>query len=190
KVAIGNPGPPPTAPDCRTPFSCAGECGCGCCVVTVGEGGHYSSINQAIVALPDKGGEVCILPGRYRERVIIAGRKDVVIRGCGPPQRVASPETQPHHITESGLSAVITVVGSQHVRLCSFAVEAAERDAGILLDTEKPTSDEIRKSERNIDITIEDMVIAATRFPAVAAMEVGVLKIADNRIAMKNIAGP
>ena len=72
---------PSSAPDCRTKWPpSTGECGC-CCTYTVGDGvnsfGKYTSINDAIKALPELGGEVCILPG-------------LLLRECadpGPPRR-------------------------------------------------------------------------------------------------------
>src|SRR5262249_51431486 len=77
---------PNTATDCRPKLPPSGtdtECGC-CCTTTVGDGvdsvGQYTSINAAINALPDAGGEVCVLPGRYFEHVLIQGRRDVVLR--------------------------------------------------------------------------------------------------------------
>src|SRR5262249_48915357 len=73
---------PSSATDCRTkwpPPTSNSECGC-CCTCTVGDGvesvGQYASINAAIDALPDAGGEVCILPGRYFEHVLIDSRRD------------------------------------------------------------------------------------------------------------------
>ena len=72
---------------------------CGCCTVTVGDGvesiGQYTSINAALASLPDTGGEVCILPGRYFEHVRVYGMRDVVIRGCGYQTRLASPSLAP-----------------------------------------------------------------------------------------------
>jgi hypothetical protein len=159
---------PNSATDCRTPWppaTAAEECGC-CCTCTVGDGvesfGQYSSINDAINALPASGGEVCILPGRYFECVIIHERRDVVLRGCGWQTRIASPSLKPPPpppvsadvapaavtkkapaaVTEKalaaapspGYAAVITVSSSQHVQLLSFAVEAAKEEIGILLD--------------------------------------------------------
>jgi hypothetical protein len=70
---------PNSAPDCRTewpPSTGKSECGC-CCTCTAGDGvntfGKYTSINDAINALPEFGGEVCILPGHYFENVLIQG---------------------------------------------------------------------------------------------------------------------
>jgi len=90
-----------TATDCRNPWKCCddkGSCGC-CCTVTVGDGvetfGKYTSIQAAINALPDAGGEVCILPGRYYEHVFIEDRQDVILHGCGYQTRLASPSLKP-----------------------------------------------------------------------------------------------
>ena len=152
----------------------------------MGKGGQYPTIQQAIASLTG-GGEVCILPGVYPERVTISGRTDVVIRGCGTQTRVVSPQGAATGATESGLAAVITVVGSQNVRLCSFAVEAGEGDVGILLDWTK-ANPALESASNNADITIEDLVITASAYPAIAAVDLDVLKIAGNRIAMKDVA--
>jgi hypothetical protein len=58
-----------------------------CCTVTVGDGhtrhGDVDSIGEAIRRLPPEGGEVCILPGAYKEHVVLEGRSNVTITGCG-----------------------------------------------------------------------------------------------------------
>jgi hypothetical protein len=151
---------PNSATDCRTewpPSTGQSECGC-CCTCTVGDGvntfGKYTSINKAIDALPDFGGEVCILPGLYFENVLIHGRRDVVLRGCGWQTRIASESLKPapppadpavgaeHAPAGAGgantdsppFAAVITISQSQHVKLLSFAVEATEDEVGVLID--------------------------------------------------------
>ena len=148
---------PGSATDCRTkwpPSSGDGECGC-CCTMTVGDGiqsvGTFTSINAAIKALPATGGEICVLPGRYFENVLIQGRRDVVIHGCGWQTRIASaslkPATPPPAASVgkaaagSGapappgtFNAVITIAASEHVALRSFAVEAARDEVGVLID--------------------------------------------------------
>ena len=187
---------PASYPDCRTPWTCSDQGDCGCCICTVGDGvesfGKFTSINQAIQSLPKSGGEVCILPGRYYEYVVVNGLKDVVIRGCGSQTRLASPSMQAGNIpaaarsaltTNSGLAAIITVVNSSHVELRSLAVEAAS-EAGILLD---PVS--VGDGLANdTDIAIEDLVITASMLPAIVAVDVTLLKIANNRIAMEDVA--
>ena len=214
---------PSSATDCRTPWppstGTQSECGC-CCTVTVGDGvdsvGQYTSINAAINAVPDHGGEVCILPGRYFENVFIQGKRDLVLRGCGWQTRIASAALKPQpgpsaapatgsgpaaSSTSTTFAAVITVTGSQHVKLLSFAVEAAKDEVGVLLDgTGKlstapppaPVPIEARASEiaiakRVIDVTIEDLVITASTRPAILANSVALLQIDSNRVAMANV---
>jgi hypothetical protein len=196
KLSVVNLGSPSSAPDCRTPWSCADQGGCCCCVCTVGDGvesfGQYSSINQALAALPPAGGEVCILPGRYFERVVINGLGNVVIRGCGAETRLASPSFNPNapaaraSDVESGLAAVLTVTQCQHIALRSFAVEAADDEAGVLLD--QVPAKEGQTIQYNADISVEDLIVTASTLPAIVAVDVNLLKVADNRIAMKDAA--
>jgi hypothetical protein len=220
---------PNSAPDCRTewpPSTGEGKCGC-CCTVTVGDGvntfGKYTSINDAINALPaDTGGEVCILPGLYFENVFIEDRRDVVLRGCGWQTRIASASLKPAPVPAVGVAApnnpagagatkmdsppfaaVITISQSQHVKLLSFAVEAAEDEIGVLVDGTGKLSvppphhsgGEVNvplalviKRDRTLDITVEDLVITASTVPAILADSVTLLQVDSNRIAMENIA--
>ena len=182
---------PATNPDCRTKWACTDQGDCGCCSYTVGNGvdsfGQFSSINQAIQSLPAAGGEVCILPGRYLENVVIANLRDVVIRGCGSQTRLASPPPQPGGINEENpLNAVISVAGSQHIELRSFAVEALG-ESGILLE-QIPASGN-NPPIASADVTIEGLFITASREPAIVAVNVALLKITNNRIAMKEASG-
>lgn len=153
-----------TATDCRNPVEPCKGGGCGCCTVTVGDGvesfGQYTSINDAIKALPDAGGEVCILPGRYYEHVFIEGRHDVIVHGCGYQTRLASPSLQPAPPPPAPMNnaagqptsappstttaapapppgefnAVISIANSAHIQLRDFAVEADTDEVGILID--------------------------------------------------------
>ena len=196
KLSVVTFGSPASYPDCRTPWTCSDQGDCGCCICTVGDGvesfGKFTSINQAINSLPKSGGELCILPGRYYEYVVINGLDDVVIRGCGSQTRLASPSMRPGATpaaardaltTNSGLAAIITVVNSKHVELRSFAVEAAS-EAGILLD-QVSVGDGLAS---DTDIGIKDLVITASTLPAIVAVDVTLLKIASNRIAMEDVA--
>ena len=219
---------PNSATDCRTEWPPSGksECGC-CCTYTVGDGvnsfGKYTKINDAINALPDSGGEVCILPGLYFENVFIQGRRDVVLRGCGWQTRIASeslkpapppadpPAGAPHDAAAVGgpntdtppFTAVITISQSQHVKLLSFAVEAAEDEVGVLIDgtgklSVAPQNNTgapnvlreriIIEPAPTLDVTVEDLVITASTVPAILADTVKLLQIEGNRIAMENVA--
>ena len=214
-----------TASDCRTewpPATTAAECCC-CCSVTVG-GTQYPTIKsaiQAVAALPS-GGEVCIPPGIYYENVFVEKLKDIVIRGCGWQTRIASESLKPapppadptagapHDAAAVGgpntdtppFAAVITISQSQHVKLLSFAVEAAEDEVGVLIDG----TGELRAAPQNntgapnvlreriiieraptLDVTVEDLVITASTVPAILADTVKLLQIESNRVAMENV---
>jgi hypothetical protein len=200
--------------DCRTPWnpSSTSVCGC-CCSYTVGDGvntfGKFNSINQAINSLLPSGGEICLLPGRFYERVVVSGpnKSDIVIRGCGWQTRLASPSLYPGpdkilipaNLPKSatGLVGVVNVFGSQHVELSSFAVEADDGEVGVLLDWtpksfQKPTSGHVPIIEipgvADTDVTVRDLVITASTGPAVAAFEARQVKITNNRIAMKPVS--
>lgn len=78
----------------------------GCCTHTVGNGvdsfGQYTSIQAAINALPDEGGKVCVLAGTYHENIVIDGRKNITIEGCGRRTIIEPPKPDPgFEITES-----------------------------------------------------------------------------------------
>ena len=62
----------------------------GCCTYTVGCGGLFATIQAAINALPQEGGEVCILPGTYIENVVNppSSKQYVKIHGCGASTKV------------------------------------------------------------------------------------------------------
>jgi hypothetical protein len=174
---------------------------------------NFTSIQFAIDSLSPEGGEVCILPGRYFENVRIVNRRDIVIHGCGWQTRIASASLGSIEIelkakssansAGNPIAAVITIIASQHVELRSFAVEAADDEAGILLDgtgTTLPTNQtppsaiRIREAAAVslcgvIDVLIENLVLLAAGLPAVLAESVELLRIHHNRVMMKNVRG-
>jgi hypothetical protein len=191
---------PASNSDCRTAWPPAGGGSAGCCTCTVGEGGKFKSIQKAIDSLPKTGGEVCILPGRYFENIVIENRADIIIHGCGWQTRLASPsldrnatnQAQPDIIAQSGVAAVITIIGSRHIELRDFAVEAGDGEAGILLDQPVRKRDQeddylpYRFELWNMDIALQDLFVTASTSPAIAGIATQLLKIANNRIAMSD----
>jgi Family of unknown function (DUF6519) len=208
------------ASDCRTPWGCGCQNSCGCCTVTVGAGGQYQSINDALAALPANGGEVCILPGRYFEHVVIEGAQNVVIRGCGYQTRLASPSLAPAPApsvaagattggnSDGTFNAVISISGSQQIKLYDFAVEADTNEVGILVDgtgklvapspgpnnpdnPNESTRPKISLSDyalpRVIDVTIKDLFLTGSTLPAILAKSVELLRIDDNRVLMEDV---
>ena len=113
--------------DCRDRFEPLTQLR-GCCTITVGDGTHshgtVRSIQHAVDLLPPEGGKVCVLPGVYREQVVIRGKHDVTIEGCGRRSVIANPEKVPGVAGVAVAPALIEVSGSERVRLRDLAVEA------------------------------------------------------------------
>ena len=76
--------------DCRPTLTSLTERGC--CTYDVGPGGDFETIQAAVDALPVSGGRLCLRPGVYREEVRLAGKSNVVIKGCGARTRVETPD--------------------------------------------------------------------------------------------------
>ena len=119
--------------DCRPPFRPLTRQQ-SCCRFRVGDEAHsfgdFSSIQAAVTALPPEGGEICVLPGEYTERVSIANRRNIEISGCGAKTRILEPAT--------GTGAVFTVQDSADIVIRSLAIVATtgegvhvERSAGV-----------------------------------------------------------
>ena len=54
----------------------------------------FTSVQAAVDSLPAAGGAVCILPGRYVESVVIEGRHNMTLHGCGPRSRIVAPDVK------------------------------------------------------------------------------------------------
>ena len=140
------------------------------------------------------GGEVCILPGRYLRVRRHQGRRRRhprlrLRRRASRHRRWVAGERCAFACRRSGMNAVITVVGSSHIELRSFAVEAAS-EVGVLLDQAPARAPSKRYLDRRHRHHPEDLVITASTRPAILAVAVTLLKIADNRLAMENVAQP
>jgi hypothetical protein len=95
-----------------------------CCTYTVGDGvssqGHFGSIQAAINALPrEEGGEVCVLPGEHWGQVVIDGRQNITIHGCGQRSVLRA--------AEGNSAALLRITnGSQGITVDNLALVAAE----------------------------------------------------------------
>ncbi len=109
--------------DCRPPFHPLTQQR-GCCSVTVGDGvtsfGVFSSIQAAVDSLPASGGTVCVHPGVYHEAIVIAGRKNITIHGCGPRSRIIA------HKADGEASTAIWIVKSSDVLIERLALEGGK----------------------------------------------------------------
>jgi hypothetical protein len=127
-VAIANDSATVSAvSDCRPRVRPTGDDECS--TVTVGDcfgsAGDFTSINDAIAALPSDGGVVTIRPGLYRERVVI-DRPGVILEGCGENTVLLSPDNG-DGVT---VNAMIRLQGDCHgSRVRSMRIEASEESA-------------------------------------------------------------
>jgi len=129
--------------DCRRvfpPLTEIEDC-CGCCTVTVGPTGSADcrTIQEGIEALPPSGGRVCVLPGIYRDPVVVEGKAHVVITGCDDRSIIAWGERP---------VPLLQVVNSHNIRIESL-VFAANAHCAIQV-------------EDSIGVTIRDCEIVMT----------------------------
>jgi hypothetical protein len=166
--------------DCRPPFRPLTELR-GCCTYTVGDNnishGDFDVIQDAIEALPPTGGRICILPGVFPEQLLLDGRHNVRITGCGPRTRLVPPDA-------SG-TPLIDILGGGGLQIDDFTIEAAEgpgiRATGVLDD------------QRGIAVRglrLENLRINARDAAAIDARLVDDLVIRANRIDIFDLAAP
>jgi hypothetical protein len=147
-----------TIEDCRRVFQPLTRLAT-CCTYRVGDGihshGDFESIQEAINHLPASGGEICVLPGRYTENVLIDGRSSITISGCGTRTQIVSGAPGGNQAA----APVIHVRNAQHIRITHLAIEAHDTGIGIFLES---TAGQPAGPLR--DISLSDLcVIAATR---------------------------
>jgi Family of unknown function (DUF6519)/Right handed beta helix region len=132
-----------------------------CCSYRVGDGKHswgdYKTITEALKKLPADGGEICVLPGEYKENIEIKGKRNITIKGCGARTRIISP--QPGGTNPA--APIINIDGSRNIRIESLSITAHKNGQGLLLegpDMQGQQGGTLR------DITLENLSVeAATR---------------------------
>ena len=147
----------------------------GCCTYTVGDGivsfGEFDTIQAAVDALPTDGGEVCVLPGLYVENVVINGKDNVVIKGCGTRSRVNAAVVG---------QAVIDIVDADHTRVESLVLVAHLTGPGVLVQGTPISS----------DITLRGLHINAATRSAIEVQAGQLVTIEDCHVLMNDVASP
>ena len=149
-VSAGAGAAAPQVADCRSVFPslCGLERSSGCCTVTVGRAGaDVATITEALARLPEEGGEICVLPGEYVERVDLDGRHDISIHGCGGRTVVAGEGAGPVFSLDGARDIRISTIGvrnlggpcvrlnrAEHVSLVDLRMTAGERSAVVGAD--------------------------------------------------------
>ena len=132
--------------DCRARFRPLCEVR-GCCTATVGDGaashGDFGSIQEAVDALPGRGGEVCLLPGVHEAGVTIRGRENVRIHGCGKLTVVVPPG-------EDRAAPLFSIVDSRGVALERMDMVAPAGAGVVVGGTEDAGSAEVEIAHNRI----------------------------------------
>jgi hypothetical protein len=137
--------------DCRPRFRRLTR-GTGCCTLTVGPNCQYETVNDAIAALPEEGGRICLVRGTIAGRIVIEGRHDVEIVGAGAGTFVTVNEVS------VGTEPVIDIRDSLRVTLRDFTVVAKGIPGVRVWRTEgNPTATATR---------LRDLTFRAEAFPA------------------------
>jgi hypothetical protein len=131
----------------------------GCTTFTVGDGvvsfGDFTSIQEAIDAAPD-GGRVSVRAGVYRERIVIQGRHDLVLEGCGEATVLETPNDAVTPLPP--LATLLDIDGSSGILVGGLTLRAIEEHAIL-----------IRNSSDNVQlggINVAAGVRAFSRFSA------------------------
>jgi hypothetical protein len=159
-----------------------------CCTLTVGDGvksqGQFNSIQAAVDYLPDTGGQICVLPGQYKEKIVIEGKNNILIRGCGDPTKIG-PVPEP----EVG----IKIANSRNIQIESLSLDTAIDGSGIYIDSpahdpdiEGPGSFVGLYPPITHHITLDNVTIQAEKRPAVEVQYAGYVTIRNCRISMRN----
>lgn len=153
----------------------------GCCEVTVGDNqesfGDVSTIAEALSRLPANGGKICLLRGRFTETVSFAGRRNIILEGCGPLTRLRGNQahTQP----------VIGIADGERITVRGITIEALDRIAVALDDTGQ---DDFGENLRHI--ALERLRIEARDAPAIYFNGGEGLSVRDCQIDLAELAAP
>jgi hypothetical protein len=161
--------------DCRTRFRPLCELK-GCCTLIVGDDhtshGEFSTIQDAVDALPAQGGEICVLRGEYTGAVRIEDRSNILIRGCGPDTVVTAP----------GAEAVFEIVDSSRIGIRSLRVSAAGV-IGVYARVEN-------RAGSIEELSLNQLTIASTNRAAIAVESGRFVRIHDCSVTVGPLAEP
>ena len=173
-----------TAHDCRPtfpPLATLTGTTCCCCTVSVGDGktstGDYTSINQAIAQIAVSGGEICILPGTYKENVTLKGLKDIKITGCHGRTILAG---------DGSTTPVISIEDSQRIFIGALAI-ASDTAPAIAMDT---TAANMKMGAGLTSVVLRELDITVRDYAAIACRDGWDIEIAHSHIHVKQLAAP
>jgi Family of unknown function (DUF6519) len=144
-----------------------------CITVTVGDGiasvGDQTTIQAAIDSLPSDGGRIAVRPGIYPETLLISGRSNVSIEGCGDATIIQSPFASPP-------TDLIAISSSSGITLTGLTIDVANQ-RGIVVSA-------------STDVSLKDLAVTAGVFqaggfvPGALAAEPALIEI-DSSLSVK-----
>ena len=163
-----------TAPDqihdCRHIFQPLAQLD-SCCSYTVGDGmvshGDFDNIQDAIDALPDAGGEICVLDGEFRENLRI-DKDNVSLHGCGTRTRLIADTDSP----------AIYIESARQVRIRAMQITAHDDGIGIHVTAGEAGSR---------FISLKELRVNAAARSAIQVDDGQHLSICDNRVVMQDV---
>ncbi|MCX4245559.1 right-handed parallel beta-helix repeat-containing protein [Paraliomyxa miuraensis] len=130
--------------DCRPRIRALTDRGCDTFIVGPNGQGDFARIQTAIDHLPPAGGRIVVLPGIYEEQLVIEGRRNVTIVGCGARSRIATPP----HLRRAALVRIgpqapqEDAIDTSHVTLRDLAL-LARGQIGVLARGERIVLDRL-----------------------------------------------
>ena len=157
--------------DCRRSQPALTSRGCQTYVVGNGGFGDFSSIQEALDALPKVGGRISVLAGTYVEELRIAGRGNVRLTGCPGRTVIESPSTR----TAEALIDVVAEPSPSRIRLEGLTIRARGQLG-------------VRTNGPNVELHDLDIEVQPDALPetpsAVRVMAAERLRMMDSRIVM------
>ena len=165
-----------------------------CCTISVGDGetsfGQVNSIQDAVNQLPDIGGKICLLPGRYAEHVTIKGKQNINISGCGERSVIAGREEK-----EFINTPIIRIENSVNIHIEKLAIDSLQEGVGIFmhrtfkvgLNVERLITALVPGSGFELsEITLGNLIINSGKGSAIHCEKGSHIKILDNTLEMRN----
>jgi len=167
-----------------------------CCTVTVGDGessyGQFDSIQEAVNQLPQGGGKICVLPGRYTEHVSIRGKTSIIISGCESRTSISSREG-----SDFSNEPVFRIENSENIRIEMLTIFANQQGEGIYINQTDRELDDIEPATHNSgsrfkvdNIRLEKLNIHSGFGSAIRCENGTRIKIQNNLIQMRNEQSP
>jgi hypothetical protein len=152
-----------------------------CCTFTVGDDltsqGDFKTIQDAINHLPKDGGEVCVLPGRYVENVVIAECSRVVVHGCGPRSVLVAPD---------GAKAALQIARSTDIVIRDLEIDATVGPGVLLGDS----PDAPPKEGSVADIVLARLVVKPRDHAAIVGRAVRRVRVREVLVEAQALAAP